>query len=63
VGRGVVTVWLRYVDRYERRDDVWKIARRKVVVEWLRRDTAGMWDDLPEEARGRRDRRDPIYER
>jgi hypothetical protein len=62
-GWAFVTVWMRYVERFERRDDVWRIARRKVVVEWIRRDTAEMWDDLPDQARGRRDWQDPIYER
>ena len=26
----------RYLDRYERRDDVWKIAYRSEVVDWTR---------------------------
>jgi hypothetical protein len=56
-----VTTYLRYVDRLERRAGEWRIARRHVVREWMRRDTAGMWEDVP--APGRRDRTDPIYVR
>jgi hypothetical protein len=56
-----VVVWLRYVDRLERRDGRWRIADRKVAVEWVRRDTAGMWEDVPAEALGRRDRSDLVY--
>jgi hypothetical protein len=34
----------RYVDRFEKRDDEWRIARRKVVVDWFREyDDAGDW--------------------
>jgi hypothetical protein len=55
----------RYVDRFERRDGVWKIAERRGVNEWLRYESAsdrGFWDGLPEQ-RGRRDRSDPVYGR
>jgi hypothetical protein len=58
-----VTTWLRYADRFERRDGAWRIAQRHVVVEWVRRDTAGGWEELPPEAQGRRDRGDAIYAR
>jgi len=43
---------IRYVDRFENRNDVWKIARRVVVMEWRRvdpvrgarhRDKTGVW--------------------
>ncbi|MGK2287116.1 nuclear transport factor 2 family protein [Pedomonas sp. V897] len=30
----------RYVDRYEKRDGVWKIARRREIVDWARTDPA-----------------------
>jgi hypothetical protein len=56
-----VTTWLRYVDRFERRTDGWRIAERHVVVEWVRKDTAGGWEELPADARGRRDRTDLAY--
>lgn len=38
----------RYVDRFERRDDEWRIAKRKVVVDWFREYTdAGDWERGP----------------
>lgn len=38
----------RYVDRLECRDDEWRIARRKVVVDWFREYTdAGDWGNGP----------------
>jgi hypothetical protein len=38
----------RYVDRFEMRDDEWRIARRKVVVDWFREyDDAGDWHNGP----------------
>jgi hypothetical protein len=55
----------RYVDRFERRDGVWKIAERVGVMEFLRHDPPadrGFWDGPPEQ-RGRRDRSDPVYAR
>jgi len=55
----------RYVDRFERRDGVWKIAERRGVNEWLRYEPSsdgGFWEG-PAEQRGRRDRRDPVYRR
>jgi len=55
--------WLRYLDRFERRNGEWRIADRRAAVDWLRIDTAGMWADLPAEAKGRRDRSDPVYAR
>jgi hypothetical protein len=33
-GRHLVTVGGRYLDRFERRDGEWKIARRVVVIDW-----------------------------
>jgi hypothetical protein len=57
-----VIVWLRYVDRFERRDGAWRSARRKVAVEWVRKDEAGGWEGLPAEVRGRRDDSDPAFQ-
>lgn len=38
----------RYVDRFEKRDDEWRIARRKVIVDWFREyDDAGDWAKGP----------------
>ena len=55
----------RYVDRFERRDGVWRIAERRGVNEWLRYEAAsdrGFWDGPPDQ-RGRRDLSDPVYRR
>jgi hypothetical protein len=55
----------RYVDRFERRDGVWKIAERTGVNDWLRYEPAddrGFWSG-PAEQRGRRDEGDPVYRR
>jgi ketosteroid isomerase-like protein len=38
----------RYLDRFERRHDEWRIARRKVVVDWFREYAdAGDWEAGP----------------
>jgi hypothetical protein len=55
----------RYVDLFERRDGVWRIARRRGVNEWIRYEAAddrGFFD-RPDRERGRRDRSDPVYRR
>jgi hypothetical protein len=55
----------RYVDRFERRDGVWKIAERRGISEWQRYEPSsdgGFWDG-PAEHRGRRDAADPVYRR
>ncbi len=59
----------RLLDRYEKRDGVWKIAHRKTVVDWnLDIDTCETWGQgafgpphMPEQFRGRKDRDDPSY--
>ncbi|MEE2662979.1 MAG: nuclear transport factor 2 family protein [Myxococcota bacterium] len=53
---------LRYIDRFERRDDEWKIAHRVCTWDWQRTDEA---IGLPLDTgyfRGRRDRTDPVFE-
>jgi hypothetical protein len=55
----------RYIDRFERREGVWKIAARHGLNEWLRYEESsdgGFWDG-PEDQRGRRDGDDPVYRR
>lgn len=55
----------RYVDRFERRSGVWRIAERIGIMEWIRYEPSadrGFWDG-PDDARGRRDRSDPVYRR
>ena len=53
----------RYVDRFERRNGVWKIAHRFGVHDWQRWETASERDflDLPEIKRGRQDKQDRAY--
>lgn len=55
----------RYVDRFERRGGVWRIAHRKGVNDWMRYEPASDrgFFDRPAEERGRRDRGDPAYRR
>jgi hypothetical protein len=55
-------VGVRYVDRFERRGDEWKIARRVCVTEWSRVDDApGRFPIAPGHVSGRRDRSDVLY--
>lgn len=54
----------RYIDRYERRGGVWKIAYRSEIVDWLRNDPAS--DALLAEMAfpvGQRKPADPLYNR
>ena len=52
----------RYIDRFERRDGEWRIARRKLVVDWSQTASAaprpGAAADFES---GRRDRTDAVY--
>ncbi|MCZ8369047.1 MAG: nuclear transport factor 2 family protein [Porphyrobacter sp.] len=54
----------RYVDRYERRGGIWKIAYRAELVDWLRDDPASdaMLDAAPFII-GARKPADPLYDR
>ena len=62
VGQDVDSIaGLRYVDRLERRDDVWRIADRQIVVEWNRIDDVTSLGFGPEYVRGRHDHTDPAY--
>lgn len=54
----------RYVDRYERRQGVWKIAYRSELVDWVRDDPAS--DAMVRSApfiMGQRKPADPLYDR
>jgi len=54
----------RYVDRFERRDDVWRIARRVTAREWTQQILAEQqWEIRTERdgRRGARDRSDAVY--
>lgn len=48
--RNFLTVWLRYLDRFERRDGHWAIADRRIEVDWIRNDVGGSWMDVPGQA-------------
>lgn len=58
-----LTVGGRYIDRFERRDEVWRIVRRTGVHDWQRYEPASDrgFDELPADRRGRRDHSDPAY--
>lgn len=52
----------RYLDRFERRDGVWRIAARTAVTEWSRMDDpAGRWETPEGILTGRPDRGDAVY--
>jgi len=50
----------RFVDRFERRDGAWRIAHRRVVLEWA---TPGRGYEKAAFVQGSRSRDDPSYER
>lgn len=55
-----VKLWARYLDRFERRDGRWLIARRRLLVDWMYKYPADGWfDDHPDASAGRRDGSDP----
>jgi hypothetical protein len=58
-----VSLWARYVDKFERRNGEWRIASRKLIIDWQRTDTAGGWREIPPEQLGRRDGTDPVQQR
>lgn len=53
----------RYVDRFERRDGVWKIADRKVVYDRSRIDTVQKAFPTEQFTSGKRSREDPVFKR
>lgn len=54
----------RYIDRFERRAEVWKIAVRTVVLEWSRSEPATQpWPSADRFKRGERSRADLVYRR
>lgn len=58
-----VKLWARYLDRFEQRDGVWLIARRRMQVDWMfRYPTEGWFDDHPDASGGTRDGSDPSVE-
>lgn len=62
------TIGCRYLDRYERRDGIWRIANRLVVYEWIHENGTGSADGAPERvfpngliALAQRSEDDPVY--
>ena len=51
----------RYIDRMERREGAWRIARRKMVVDYTRMDPVGVGEPGLGSGGGARDRTDPSY--
>lgn len=51
----------RYIDRMERRDGEWRIARRKMLVDYTRNDPVGPSAAAFGTSGGARDRSDPSY--
>lgn len=54
----------RYLDRFQRRDDRWKIIHRRVLMDWNQNaEASAVWEGPPFEglARGARHPQDPVY--
>ena len=51
----------RYIDRLEQRDGVWRILRRKMVIDFTRTDVVAGSQDGIGVSSGTRDRNDPSY--
>jgi SnoaL-like domain len=59
-----VKLWARYLDRFEQRDGVWLIARRRLATGWMYRyPKEGWFDDHPDTSATGRDGADPSVER
>lgn len=54
---------VRYVDRVECRSGDWRIARRVLILDWMRSDPVTVIEPRPEVQPGRRDRSDASYVR
>ena len=52
---------VRYIDRMECREGDWRIAHRKLVLDWTRTDPVADAPPDPDVPRGSRDRGDPSY--
>ena len=58
-----LTTGFRYVDRFERRDGEWRIARRVAVTDWSRRHAPDDWWPVPDSHRqGERGPGDAVYD-
>jgi hypothetical protein len=52
---------VRYIDRMERRDGEWRIAHRRLLLDWCRTDVVNEGGITPDVPLGRRDSADPSY--
>lgn len=52
---------VRYIDHLECRDGDWRIARRQLILDWMRSDPVQSYEPRPEVPAGRRDRGDLSY--
>src|SRR5262249_38336195 len=58
-----MVIGLRYIDRIERRQDEWRIARRVCAMEWSRADAVtAMWEFAAGTMRGRPFPEDIVYQ-
>lgn len=62
-GDGIDFGGARYLDRHTRRDGRWRIAARKLIIEWSSRTPSMVFADVAEYERGSRDRDDPSFMR
>lgn len=62
-GGGIDFGAARYLDRLEERNGQWRIAARRLIIDWTARAESLMFADIPQFPTGRRDRSDPSYER
>ena len=52
----------RYLDRFERREGIWKIAERTAIGEWSMKIPEDVWWEIPaEHTSGKRDATDVLY--
>lgn len=62
-GGSTAVVWNRYYDRFERRDGIWKIARRQVIIDNAPHEADGSpWARLHLFSQGARRDADPTHE-
>lgn len=53
----------RYIDRFECRDGDWRIAARRLVIEWTANAQQSIFADVAHYPRGTHDQSDPSYQR
>ena len=57
----MIELWARYLDKFEERGGVWKIARRELVVDWMYKyPVEGWFDDHSDASDSRRFGSDPF---